>query len=647
MLRLTILLVGIILAIPALGIIPPDTNPPLLVLLNPSNNGSSVHSDSPVDLTFDESVSLGNGHILIYSESGLFQTITLPSPLVYVNGSVVTIEHATFPIGTSIHIEIEPTVISDFFGNYWSGFSQVNDWTFTTGCDEIACFTSILPTSPINIFIIPESHSFQVLAQSGYPYPNSGSFPSNFDFTGYVTQNGSSEQGKISLNHENTPVAGVTVMDVNYDSISNLWAISNPSPIDFTPVVRTQRNCSGGITPWGTVLIGEEIRVLGDTNLDGHQDVGWMVEIDVENRQVMNYGNGPEKLWKMGRMAHENAAVSFTDHRTVYFGEDDPLGCLYKYIADTPGNLSQGSLFVLKLDSALVAGNPHGSTGFWIPVPNDSLWEQNTVFALATNMGATAFNGIEDVEFGPDGKMYFASKGHGRIYRFVDNGTSISDFETFVGGASYDITIDGNVYSEPWDIGNDNLAFDEEGNLWVLQDGGKNYIWVVRNDHTQLNPHVEIFGSTPLGAEPTGITFSPDKRFLFMSMQHPNNSNAYQQDATGNLISINKSSMLVIARKEHLGNSDNPLDSPTIQQVTMQAYPIPAHDFVRLNVHSNKLEDGKIELYDAQGKLLYKRAILIQQGNQEINIPISDKNGFNMIRLSGKSFQLTQKIVVN
>ena len=39
-------------------------------------------------------------------------------------------------------------------------------------------------------------------------------------------------------------------------------------------------------------------------------------------------------------------------------------------------------------------------------------------------------------------------------------GTSISDFETFVGGASYDITIDGNVYSEPWDVGNDNLALD-------------------------------------------------------------------------------------------------------------------------------------------------------------------------------------------
>ena len=27
--------------------------------------------------------------------------------------------------------------------------------------------------------------------------------------------------------------------------------------------------------------------------------------------------------------------------------------------------------------------------------------------------------------------------------------------------------------------GNDNLAFDGEGNLWVLQDGGHDYIWVV------------------------------------------------------------------------------------------------------------------------------------------------------------------------
>jgi hypothetical protein len=644
MFRLSILLSGILIAFSAIGKNPQDLILPQLVLLNPENNGIAVSSSVNLQLTFDESVQLGSGQVLIYNETNLFQTININSANVQVNGAIVTIIHNPFPSGATIYIEIDQAAISDLTGNPWGGFLTPNDWTFTVDCFEIACFTSIPPTSPTTNFIIPNSHTFQLLAQSGDPYTNSGSFPLNFDFTCYVAENGSSEQGKISLNHENSPVAGVTIMDVNFNSTSQLWTVSNSGPIDFTPVVRTQRNCSGGITPWGTVLIGEEVRTAGDTNSDGHQDVGWLVEIDVNSRQVMDYGNGPEKLWKLGRMAHENAAVSFSDNRTVYFGEDDSLGCLYKFIANTPGNLSQGVLYVLKLDSALESGNPLGSGGVWMQVPNDSLWEQNTTYFLATNMEASPFRGIEDVEFGPDGKLYFASKGHGRIYRFIDNGLTVSGFETFVGGRNYNITSNGNVFSEPWGIGNDNLAFDGEGNLWVLQDGSKNYIWVVRNEHTQLNPRVELFGSTPLGGEPTGITFSPDKRFLFMSIQHPNNSNLAQTDATGNSISINKSSMLVIARKENLGLSGNPLHVTSIQPVELNVYPVPVRDMIHVTLHSNLQDDGLIELVDCQGKIVYSKRVLIHAGNQELSIPFQQMNGFYVIRASGSKFQITRKI---
>ena len=57
--------------------------------------------------------------------------------------------------------------------------------------------------------------------------------------------------------------------------------------------------------------------------------------------------------------------------------------------------------------------------------------------------------------------------------------------ETFVGGMSYDINDGSSTTSVAWGNGNDNLAFDNNGNLWVMQDGGNYYIWVVGSDHDQ------------------------------------------------------------------------------------------------------------------------------------------------------------------
>ncbi len=109
--------------------------------------------------------------------------------------------------------------------------------------------------------------------------------------------------------------------------------------------------------------------------------------------------------------------------------------------------------------------------------------------------------------------------------------------------------------SETWGSGNDNLVFDDLGNLWVAQDGGNNYIWVVENGHTQSNPKVKIFARTPGNSEPTGLTFSPDYRYIFMSIQHPSNNNSAQTDVFGRAVSFNSDVVLVLGRNEHLNNN--------------------------------------------------------------------------------------------
>ncbi|MDQ6814584.1 MAG: DUF839 domain-containing protein [Bacteroidota bacterium] len=106
----------------------------------------------------------------------------------------------------------------------------------------------------------------------------------------------------------------------------------------------------------------------------------------------------------------------------------------------------------------------------------------------------------------------------------------------------------------------DNLAFDGDGNLWVLQDGGNNHLWVVAPTHTTAAPAIKVFGNTPAGCESTGIAFSPDYKFLFISMQHSSGSNtAAQTDATGVSVVFDDNTTLVISRKENLGGSTLPL----------------------------------------------------------------------------------------
>lgn len=516
-------------------------------------------------------------------------------------------------------------------------------------CAEIACFTSIAPSIQTDSFIISSSHCFQVLAQSGDGYTNGGLFPENFDFTCFVPINGSSSEGIITLNHENNLLGGMSVMDAQYDTSSHLWNIENAGPVDFSSVVKTERSCSGGLTPWGTVLMGEEVRGLVDTNSDGYKDVGWLVEVNPFTRQVMEYGNGiQQKLWAMGRMLHENAAVSYDDNRTVYYGEDDSLGCVYKFIADQAGNLSEGTLFVLKLDSILQFGEPTNSNGTWIPIGNSTQSERNNTHQIAYDIGATHFYGVEEVEIGPDGFIYFASKGHGRIYRFIDNDSTISQFETFVGGRNYEILTQDSSFSEPWGIGNDNLAFDGEGNLWVLQDGSKDFIWVVKAGHTQENPLVEIFASTPKGSEPTGITFSPDKRYLFMSIQHPDSTNMMQQDASGNFVQFNKSSMIVIARKEYLGNA-LPLSivNQEKEDVQIHIFPNPFSEAIHITYSGIIHQNAHLEIVDIMGKVVYEQQLEFSNELKQTIFSKSLLNGVYWIRINGPYISFNSKIIAD
>jgi len=473
--------------------------------------------------------------------------------------------------------------------------------TYNIQSQNIGDFTSIDPNTVQSAsFIISSSHTFQKIAEVGDALTEGGTFKVKPDFTAYVPIANSSTNGYLSVNSEGSALTdgggGVMVFDINFNATTELWETTASEDLDFTAVGGTAANCSGVVTSWGTVITCEE-GSIPDTfpPFDGYNDLGWNIEINPATKSVV------AKHYAMGNFAHENVTIHSND-RTVYQGADSNPGYLYKFVADTAEDLSSGNLYVFK-------GSKSG-VGSWILLDNSTQSEQNSTLTQSgpSDHDATVFNGIEDVEVGPDGWVYFAVKGEGTVYRFTDSdvletAASTVTMETFVGGgASYDVNDGSGTTSVTWGNGNDNLAFDGEGNLWVLQDSGNSFIWVVKSGHTQASPDVEIFGIVPTGSEPTGITFTPDYKYMFLSIQHPDVGNAANQtDAAGNTVNFDKGTSLVIALSENLGTALSIEDEDYNDDFTF--YPNPLKSSKDLIIKGNQINN--VKLYSILGKKVF------------------------------------------
>ncbi len=483
----------------------------------------------------------------------------------------------------------------------------------------ISDFVSVNPLGQTDQFVIPSSHRFQKIIETGDALTEGIGqvFPIRPDFTGYVPIAGSSTNGYLSLNSEAAP-GGVTVLDINFNSTSNLWVTTLSQKIDMSPVGGTIANCSGTVTPWNTIITCEEFSTSLDLDFNNYYDSGWNVEIDPVTKTAL------ANLWALGNFKHENVTIH-SNERTVYQGADSNPGYLYKFVADTAQNLSSGALYVY-------SGSKSGA-GNWILLQNTTPNERNTTISQSGAVGGTVFNGVEDVEIGPDGMVYFAVKSEGQVYRFQDSDPIIgttATMETFVGNMSYDIVHDSGTTTKAWGNGNDNLAFDGNGNLWVYQDGGNNYIWVVENGHTQAIPKVKIFGIAPSGAEPTGITFTPDFKYLFMSIQHPSSSNnAGQIDAAGNVVSFDVETVLVLALESDLGDTLS-LNEISIDDFT--AFPNPIEVNKEFIIKGNSINN--VKLYSINGKLLKDDNYI---NMNRISISFEDiKSGLYLLKINNK-----------
>ncbi len=499
---------------------------------------------------------------------------------------------------------------------------------FQIKAQNIGVFTSVRPTSQKGQLVLPPTHDFQVLAQTGDTLADGSLLKYAPDFTAFVPIQHRSDKGYLSINHEIAAMkGGVTVFDLSFDYLQQLWQINNGLPIDFSALGGINRPCSGGITPWGTVISGEESIVASDLDSNGYYDAGWLVESSPRDRKLI------QKIWKAGNAVHENCAIA-SDQKTIYWGADDfSRGFIFKYIAHQKQQLSEGKLFVLlRTDSA-------ATTASWVPVPNATPKACNNINAYCQQLGAWNFSGVEDVEIGPDGKVYFATKFSGRVWRFKDKGPTVSDLEVFVENTQYPIeTMDGTYWAQ-WGVGADNLAFDGEQNLWVLQDGGDNHIWMVKPAHTAVTPQIALFATTPGGGEPTGITFTPNKRFMFLSFQNPSIVNGdTMKDVTGKPVVFNRGTTVVIARKEYLGTGNYECPEPVLLReapLMLEAFPNPVKMPGIVQLRSDAFQIGRevdVTIFDPLGAICHSSRHIA--GEKQITLPYQPQtNGAYVVRV--------------
>jgi len=210
-----------------------------------------------------------------------------------------------------------------------------------------------------------------VLDQAGAPIQQDGAprLCAAPDFSGVLSQGVRSWM----FTHEECGPAGMFLSELDLDPTGHPRAVQADA-VSGAGVDGLDQLCSGSVSPWGSLLSGEEYetdaallahgampgQVQGRPYLDLSEYASWRTFFGPD-ASPSPYGNGQVvesvvsgddraalvKHPAMGRFSHE-VVLSMPDQRTVYMTDDHSHGGLFMFLADQPGDLSAGTLYAAR-----------------------------------------------------------------------------------------------------------------------------------------------------------------------------------------------------------------------------------------------------------------------------------------------------------
>ncbi len=324
---------------------------------------------------------------------------------------------------------------------------------------------------------------------------------------------------------------------------------------------------------YGYELFDERFDVAKNPN-EPHRH-GYIVEIDPSDPT-----STPVKRTALGRFKHENAPIAIApDGRLVaYMGDDERGEFMYKWISrdiyvpggDTSTLLTEGTLYAAKFNDDMtgewvaltpettgmepaeiavftrtaaskvgattmdrpewVAVNPTVVEGYCCLTNNSRRGTTNADGSIRTNAGGDpmavdAVNPRETNEYGqivrwrPAGNDHSAPAFTWDLYVMAGNPT-VHKEGLFAGSANIN---EGNMFNSP-----DGMVVDSSGLLWIMTDGDDSnegeFAGMGNNQMLAGDPvtgEIRRFLTGPFGCEVTGLTWSSDRRTMFVGIQHP------------------------------------------------------------------------------------------------------------------------------
>jgi uncharacterized protein len=369
----------------------------------------------------------------------------------------------------------------------------------------------------------------------------------------------------------NNCAAGRTPWGTYLTCEENFQGVFGTEQLDFVPDERQKRY---GLEASGYTykIDGQTVPVYRWWQQDDRFDLsheecdaeryGYVVEIDPMAPEKM-----PVKRTALGRFRHENAELTLAANGqvVVYMGDDQADEFLYKYVSrkaydpaatDTygvdaaSGLLDEGTLYAARFDE--------DGRGVWLPLDESTGLSPAEVAVFtriaATRAGATPMDRPEWVTVHPQTGEVFASLTNnsrravadpanpraknifGHILRWQeDQGDAAA-----LGFTWRVFLLAGNPeHAEPTRHGNvmgdafacpDGLKFDSSGILWIQTDmsaavmGNPDFAALGNNMMLAADPatgQVRRFLTGPKGCEITGNALTPDRKTMFINIQHP------------------------------------------------------------------------------------------------------------------------------